>query len=34
VHITSEAPHFLRGDLVGHVKPAPRRRVRIPIAVV
>jgi tRNA-2-methylthio-N6-dimethylallyladenosine synthase len=32
--ITSAAPHFLRGDLIGHVKPAPRRRVRIPIAVV
>jgi tRNA-2-methylthio-N6-dimethylallyladenosine synthase len=34
VRITSAAPHFLRGDLIGHVKPAPRRRVRIPIAVV
>jgi tRNA-2-methylthio-N6-dimethylallyladenosine synthase len=34
VRITSAAPHFLRGDLIGHVKPASRRRVRIPIAVV
>jgi len=34
VRITSAAPHFLRGDLTGHVKPAPRRRVRIPVAVV
>jgi tRNA-2-methylthio-N6-dimethylallyladenosine synthase len=34
VRMTSAAPHFLRGDLIGHVKPAPRRRVRIPIAVV
>jgi tRNA-2-methylthio-N6-dimethylallyladenosine synthase len=34
VCITSAAPHFLRGELVAHVKPAPRRRVRIPVAVV
>ncbi len=34
VRITSAAPHFLRGDLIGRVKPAPRRRVRIPVAVV
>jgi tRNA-2-methylthio-N6-dimethylallyladenosine synthase len=34
VRITSAAPHFLRGDLIGPVKAAPRRRVRIPIAVV
>jgi tRNA-2-methylthio-N6-dimethylallyladenosine synthase len=32
--ITSAAPHFLRADLVGAVKAAPRRRVRIPVAVV
>ena len=34
VRITSAAPHFLRADLVASVKPAPRRRVRIPVAVV
>jgi tRNA-2-methylthio-N6-dimethylallyladenosine synthase len=34
VCVTSAAPHFLRGELVTHVKPAPRRRVRIPVAVV
>jgi tRNA-2-methylthio-N6-dimethylallyladenosine synthase len=34
VRITSAAPHFLRGELVARVKPAPRRRVRIPVAVV
>ena len=32
--ITSAAPHFLRGDFAGPVKAAPRRRVRIPVAVV
>ena len=34
VRITSAAPHFLRADLVASVKAAPRRRVRIPVAVV
>jgi tRNA-2-methylthio-N6-dimethylallyladenosine synthase len=34
VRITSAAPHFLRGDFVAAVKAAPRRRVRIPVAVV
>ena len=34
VRITSAAPHFLRGELTAQVKPAPRRRVRIPVAVV
>jgi tRNA-2-methylthio-N6-dimethylallyladenosine synthase len=34
VRITSAAPHFLRGDLTALVRPAPRRRVRIPVAVV
>ena len=33
VRMTSAAPHFLRGDLVAQIKPAPRRRVRIPVAV-
>jgi tRNA-2-methylthio-N6-dimethylallyladenosine synthase len=33
VRITSAAPHFLRADLVALVKPAPRRRTRIPVAV-
>jgi tRNA-2-methylthio-N6-dimethylallyladenosine synthase len=32
--ITSAAPHFLRADFVTAVKAAPRRRVRIPVAVV
>jgi len=32
--ITSAARHFLRADLVAAVRPAPRRRVRIPVAVV
>jgi tRNA-2-methylthio-N6-dimethylallyladenosine synthase len=32
--ITSAAPHFLRADLVAAVRTAPRRRVRIPVAVV
>jgi tRNA-2-methylthio-N6-dimethylallyladenosine synthase len=32
--ITSAAPHFLRGDFVAAVKAAPRRRVRIPVAVM
>jgi tRNA-2-methylthio-N6-dimethylallyladenosine synthase len=32
--ITSAAPHFLRADFVAVVKAAPRRRVRIPVAVV
>jgi len=34
VRITSAAPHFLRGELTAQVKSAPRRRVRIPVAVV
>ncbi len=34
VRIASAAPHFLRGDLVGLVRLAPRRLVRIPVAVV
>jgi tRNA-2-methylthio-N6-dimethylallyladenosine synthase len=34
VRVTSAAPHWLRGDFVTRTKAAPRRRVRIPIAVV
>jgi tRNA-2-methylthio-N6-dimethylallyladenosine synthase len=34
VRVTSAAPHFLRADYVGLVKAAPRRRIRIPVAVV
>ncbi len=34
VQVTSAAPHFLRAELVGLLRPAPRRRVRIPVAVV
>ncbi|HEX5616759.1 MAG TPA: MiaB/RimO family radical SAM methylthiotransferase, partial [Acidimicrobiia bacterium] len=33
VRVTHAAPHWLRGDLVGRVASAPRRRVRIPVAV-
>jgi tRNA-2-methylthio-N6-dimethylallyladenosine synthase len=34
VRVTSAAPHFLRADLLAAVRAAPRRRVRIPVAVV
>ncbi len=34
VTITAAAPHWLRGDMVGRVKAAPRRRTRIPVEVV
>ncbi|HUI48574.1 MAG TPA: tRNA (N6-isopentenyl adenosine(37)-C2)-methylthiotransferase MiaB [Acidimicrobiia bacterium] len=34
VVVTSAAAHFLRADAIGRVKAAPRRRVRIPVAVV
>jgi tRNA-2-methylthio-N6-dimethylallyladenosine synthase len=34
VRITSAAPHFLRGELTAQLRPAPRRRVHIPVAVV
>ena len=34
VRIIFAAPHWLRGELTAQVKPAPRRRVRIPVAVV
>jgi tRNA-2-methylthio-N6-dimethylallyladenosine synthase len=34
VVVRSAAPHWLRGDFVSRTKPAPRRRVRIPVAVV
>jgi tRNA-2-methylthio-N6-dimethylallyladenosine synthase len=34
VCITRAAPHWLRGELTARVKAAPRRRVRIPVAVV
>jgi tRNA-2-methylthio-N6-dimethylallyladenosine synthase len=34
VRITRAAPHWLRGELIARVKAAPRRRVRIPVAVV
>jgi tRNA-2-methylthio-N6-dimethylallyladenosine synthase len=34
VRVTSAAPHWLRGDLVELVRPAPRRRVRIPVVAV
>src|SRR5262249_47049 len=33
VRVTAAAPHWLRGEFVARVKPAPRRRVRIPVAV-
>jgi len=31
VTITDAAPHWLRGDVVGTVRDAPRRRIRIPV---
>ena len=34
VHVTSAAPHFLRGELLGVVRPARRRRIRIPVVAV
>ena len=34
VRVTSAAPHWLRGDFVRVLRPAPRARTRIPIAVV
>jgi tRNA-2-methylthio-N6-dimethylallyladenosine synthase len=33
VHITHAAPHWLRGDLVGHVAPPAPTRTRIPVTV-
>jgi tRNA-2-methylthio-N6-dimethylallyladenosine synthase len=32
--VTSAAAHWLRGEMVAHVRPARRRRVRIPVAAV
>jgi tRNA-2-methylthio-N6-dimethylallyladenosine synthase len=32
--VTSAAPHWLRGDMVARVRPARRRRVRIPVEAV
>jgi tRNA-2-methylthio-N6-dimethylallyladenosine synthase len=34
VRITAAAPHWLRGEIVATVKPAPRRPTRIPVEVV
>jgi tRNA-2-methylthio-N6-dimethylallyladenosine synthase len=34
VRVTNAAPHWLRGDFVRVIQPAPRARTRIPIAVV
>jgi tRNA-2-methylthio-N6-dimethylallyladenosine synthase len=34
VRVTSAAPHFLRGELVGVVRLGRRRRIRIPVEVV
>jgi tRNA-2-methylthio-N6-dimethylallyladenosine synthase len=34
VRVTAAAPHWLRGELVAKTAVAPRRRVRIPVAVV
>jgi tRNA-2-methylthio-N6-dimethylallyladenosine synthase len=34
VEITKAADHWLAGALVDRVRPAPRRRIRIPVAVV
>jgi len=32
--VTTAAPHWLRGEMTGRVRPAPRRRVRIPVVAV
>jgi tRNA-2-methylthio-N6-dimethylallyladenosine synthase len=32
--VTSAAPHWLRGEMLARVRPARRRRVRIPVAAV
>jgi tRNA-2-methylthio-N6-dimethylallyladenosine synthase len=32
--VTSTAPHWLRGELTGMVRPGPRRKVRIPVVAV
>jgi tRNA-2-methylthio-N6-dimethylallyladenosine synthase len=34
VRIYAAAPHYLKGAFVARTKPAPRRRVRIPVEVV
>jgi len=34
VKISDAAPHWLRGNVVTRVRPAPRRRVRLPLEVV
>ncbi len=32
--VTAAAPHWLRGDMIERVRPARRRRVRIPVVAV
>jgi tRNA-2-methylthio-N6-dimethylallyladenosine synthase len=32
--VTTAAPHWLRGEMIDSIRTAPRRRVRIPVAVV
>jgi tRNA-2-methylthio-N6-dimethylallyladenosine synthase len=32
--VTTAAPHWLRGEMIESIRSAPRRRVRIPVAVV
>ncbi len=34
VRVRDAAPHWLRGELLERVRPAPRRRVRLPVTVV
>ena len=34
VRVTGTAPHWLRGELAGIVRPGPRRKVRIPVVAV
>jgi tRNA-2-methylthio-N6-dimethylallyladenosine synthase len=34
VRVTKTAPHWMRGDLVGMVRPGRRRKVRIPVVAV
>jgi tRNA-2-methylthio-N6-dimethylallyladenosine synthase len=34
VRVDAAAPHWLRGEVVARLRPAPRRRVRLPVTVV
>ena len=34
VRVTYAAAHWMRGEMIDQVRPAPRRRVRIPVVAV